>query len=303
MNKRILYFGRSAHLCVKHEQLKVRIDDSEEERIFAPSEIAYVEFDSPKVSITTAALNSMMQNDVVFLICNEKHLPVGMCLPLVGHTLQQKHQRAQLAASVPTNKNLWMQTVRAKINNQASVLEILEQPSQRLRQLARKVRSGDPDNLEGQAASYYWPRVFGNPDFRREPTGPTPNDMLNYGYAVLRALVARSLVMAGLMIYSGIHHSNQYNPFPLADDIMEPFRPLVDLWVVKWLEENPPSIVLHREIKAHMLQLPTLSLHHQGRHPDLLTTAATVSQNLARCYLNDVKTLDYPEICPSILTV
>ena len=302
MNKRILYVSRPVHLSVRHEQLLLRLRETDEEHVYSPSEVAYLEVDTPQATVTSAALQAMMTNDVVMLVCDSKHLPAGLCVPLVGHSLQQKHQRAQLGAKEPLRKRLWMQTVRAKIANQAAALDMLGQPAQRLRQLAREVRSGDPDNLEGQAASYYWPRVFGDPFFRRDPAGPSPNDLLNYGYAVLRALVARALVMAGLLPIAGIHHRNQYNPYPLADDVMEPFRPLVDLWVVKWWRDNPPPIVLHREVKAHMLQLPSLSLHHRGRHPDLLTTAASVAQNLARCYLDEVKTIDYPELCPSILT-
>jgi CRISPR-associated protein Cas1 len=302
MTDRILYFGSPVHLSTSQEQLVVCVKETGEERRFPLEDLGLIELDGPQQTLTTALLQKLMAHNVAVLVCDAQHLPAGLLLPTIGHTLQQKHQQAQMSASKPLQKQLWQQTVTAKIRHQALALELLGREAATLHRLAKAVKSGDAENAEGLAAQYYWKEVFADRHFRREPTGDYPNSLLNYGYAVLRAITARAIVGAGLLPALGIFHRNQYNPYPLADDLMEPFRPVVDLLVAKWLLEHPGPYELNRDLKAYILQLPTITLKGPKDRPSLQTSVQRAATQLARCYLGTHKSLQFAAPCPSTLT-
>ena len=201
-------------------------DDEKENRQVPIEDIGLMVLDHYQVKLTTALMQALIENNSAVLFCDSKHLPAGLMLPFASHHAFTEKMYYQLEASLPLKKNLWQQTIVAKIKNQATLLESYGIDSENMRYWARQVRSGDPDNLEARAAACYWDKIFtGIDSFKRWRFGEPPNNLLNYGYAILRAIVARSLVASGMMPAVGIHHRNKYNPYCLADDIMEPFRP------------------------------------------------------------------------------
>ncbi|MEA3365483.1 MAG: type II CRISPR-associated endonuclease Cas1, partial [Candidatus Hydrogenedentes bacterium] len=187
------------------------------------------------VVLTQPVLAGLAEAGAPVIVSNSKHLPVGMMLPIESHHLQAERLAQQVEASAPICKQAWKQIVQAKVRAQARLLEALYGDDKGIAAMAARVKSGDPDNVEGQASRRYWPAVFADPNFRRNPDLPDQNKNLNYGYAVLRAIVARAACATGLHPSLGIHHHNRYDAFALADDLMEPFRPIVDRAVVAWV--------------------------------------------------------------------
>ena len=242
MIKKTLYFGNPAYLSLRNGQLVIKLpevenNDSLPEAMKRRSEVTkpiedlgVVVLDNKQITITSGAMEALLENNCALITCDSKSMPVGLMLPLYGNTTQNERFREQLAASLPLKKQLWQQTIQVKINNQAAVLSICtKEESKCMRVWANDVRSGDPDNLEARAAAYYWKTLFAEVEgFTRDREGIPPNNLLNYGYAILRAVVARGLVSSGLLPTLGIHHHNRYNAYCLADDIMEPYRPYVD---------------------------------------------------------------------------
>lgn len=296
MIKRTLYIGNPAKLSLRDEQMKILPESGTEASI--PSEdIGLLVLDHAQIQITQPLMAKLISHNVAILICNEKHMPQGMVLNLYGHTLQSARFKAQVSASLPLQKNLWQQTVKAKIRNQAAVCESIGVPNARLLELADKVRSGDPENLEAQAALYYFRRVFSeDKSFRRDQEGEFPNNMLNYGYAIIRAIVARSLTGTGLHPTLGISHQNQYNPFCLADDIMEPYRPYVDLQVRKYMDSRPIQSELSKADKTEMLKLPVLDTLLDGKKSPLMIASQRTAASLVACYQGEERKLLYPEL-------
>ena len=234
MIKKTLFFGNPAYLSVKNSQLVVKRTDSDTQqevvRTVPIEDIGVVVLEDRQITITNVALDALLQNNCAVITCDEKHMPAGMLLPLEGNTIQSERFANQIEASSPLKKQLWQQTVHAKIRNQASVLKRMSGVEVGcMLAWANDVKSGDSDNLEGRAAAYYWKNIFPSlPGFTRDREGEMPNNLLNYGYAIVRAVVARALVASGLLPTLGIHHHNRYNAYCLADDIMEPYRPYVD---------------------------------------------------------------------------
>ncbi len=226
MIKRTLFFGNKCSLTTKYEQLNIKILDKETS---VPIEdIGFIIIENQEVYISIPALSKLSSNNVSVIFCNNKHMPQSMLLNIESHHLQQEHFKNQINASEPLKKQLWQQIIKAKILNQSIVLEKLNINTNPLKYYATKVLSGDSDNREAVAASYYWKHLF-DFDFKRERYGTYPNLFLNYGYTILRAAVARAISGSGLLNTLGIHHhNNRYNAFCLADDIMEPYRPLID---------------------------------------------------------------------------
>ena len=225
-------------------------------------------------------------------------MPVGLLLPLVGNTTQNERFRDQLSASLPLRKQLWQQTMQQKIRNQAAVLSTHSDAETKCMQVwANDVRSGDPDNLEARAAVYYWGHLFGHiPGFIRTREGVAPNNLLNYGYAILRAVVARSLVASGLLPTLGIHHHNRYNAYCLADDIMEPYRPYVDSLVYDITEQYGVDVELSKDIKAELLSIPTLDVVIAGKRSPLMVGAAQTTASLYKCFSGELRKIAYPEL-------
>lgn len=239
MIKRTLFFANPTYLSLRLGQLVIqRTNASGEEEVVtrAIEDIGVIVLEHPQITLSHALMGYLTDHNVALVICNEKHMPTGMMLPLSGNTLQNERFRDQVNASLPLKKQLWQQTVRCKIANQAEVLRLCtDAPTGCMDKWAKDVRSGDPDNLEGRAAAYYWKQLFSEDyeHFVRGRFEDPPNHLLNYGYAILRAVIARALVSTGLLPTLGIHHHNRYNAYCLADDIIEPYRPYLDLHVLK----------------------------------------------------------------------
>mgnify|MGYP000570014642 FL=1 len=222
---------------------------------------------------------------------------MGLILPLCGNTTQNERFRDQLNASLPLKKQLWQQTVQQKIANQAAILESQGIIAKNMRAWVGEVRSGDIDNMEARAAAYYWSSIFPHLDsFRRDRDGDPPNNLLNYGYAILRAVVARSLVISGLLPTLGIHHHNRYNAYCLADDVMEPYRPYVDGLVCEIMESGKDYSMLTTELKAKLLSLPVVEVGIQGRRSPLMVAVAQTTASLYKCFNGELRKIIYPEL-------
>lgn len=297
MIKRTLYFGNEAYLSAKDDQLVVKYPDKgKPHTTISIEDIGVIIFDHYRLTYTQRMVSKLLQNNVALIICNEKHLPQGMMLNLEGNHVQTERFTAQINASLPLKKNLWQQTVKSKILNQAYLLKMLGNEAKNMHYWAGKVGSGDPENYEGRAAAYYWKNLFKEEidDFTRGRFDPEPNNLLNYGYAVLRAVIARSLVASGMLPTLGIHHHNKYNSYCLADDIMEPFRPFVDQLVLNILENRPDIYNLSKEIKESLLQIPVLDVVINGKKSPLMVAARQTTASLYQCFEGTTRKIKYP---------
>jgi CRISPR-associated protein Cas1 len=217
-------------------------------------------------------------------------------LPLEGNSIQSERFRTQIEASNPLKKQLWQQTVQYKIRNQAAVLKKTGKESGPLQSLSKNTKSGDLTNCEGSAAVYYWKHLFSpSINFYRRPDGDPPNNLLNYGYAILRAVVARSLVASGMLPTFGIHHRNRYNAYALADDIMEPYRPYVDSIVLDLISTEEDYTELTTELKKRFLSIPTEDVIIDGERSPLMVGIQRTTASLVRCFNGTSRKLLYPE--------
>jgi CRISPR-associated protein Cas1 len=297
MIKRTLYFGNPAYLKTANEQLVIEMHDSGETKSAPIEDIGLIILDHQQITITQAAMAKLLASNTALITCDNTHHPTGMMLSLDGHTLQSQKFQAQVDATVPLKKQLWQQTIMAKITNQAALLTLQREENKLLLTYAREVKSGDTDNHEAKAAAYYWKRIF--PDFlefRRERYGPPPNNLLNYGYAILRALVARSLTASGLLPTLGIHHRNQYNAYCLADDIMEPYRPFVDKIVCQIIRGNGKFLEMSPSMKKALLEVPAMDVIIDGKSSPLMNAVQRTTASLAKCFEGTAKKVLYPEL-------
>ena len=297
MIKRTLYFGNEAYLSTKDEQMVVNFPDKEKPPSRIPVEdIGVVILDHFRLTWSQALVTRLLNNNVALITCNERHLPHGLMLNLDGNHVQTERFRIQMAASMPLKKNLWQQTVKAKILNQAHLLERQGVEVENMRYWAGKVGSGDPENLEARAAAYYWKNLFDGiyDDFTRGRVEPDPNHLLNYGYAILRAIIARNLVGSGMMPTFGIHHRNKYNAYCLADDIMEPYRPFVDELVLSMVHDHPGSEELTPAVKKELLQIPVLDVVIEGKRSPLMVASQQTTASLYHCMAGNSRKIKYP---------
>jgi CRISPR-associated protein Cas1 len=351
MIKKTLYFGNSAYLSLKNSQLLIKIPEVEKNdtlpesfkadavRTIPIEDIGVVVIDNKQITFTSGLMEALLDNNCAVITCDSRSMPQGLMLSLEKNTTQSERFTAQIEASLPLKKQLWQQTVVAKIENQAAVLKNVGIEKCRnveignMLKWARDVKSGDPDNLEGRAAAYYWKTIFAPPasrhcgldpqspeqegilnqvqndvkyrndfgieNFTRSREGVPPNNLLNYGYAILRAVIARSLVASGLLPTLGIHHHNRYNAYCLADDIMEPYRPFVDKLVIEILnveikECRNAEMELTKEVKAKLLQIPVLDVVIGGERSPLMLAAGQTTASLAKCYLGENRKITYP---------
>jgi CRISPR-associated protein Cas1 len=262
----------AARISLRHGCLTVQREDAPD-TVVPVFEVSAVVLAHPQAAITQPAMAALMAEGVPLVICDGSMLPAGMMLPLRGHTLQTQRMRAQVAASLPLRKRLWAGVVRAKLLAQATALEGLHGDDGGLRALAARVRSGDPDNAEAQGAARYWPLLFRDPLFRRRFDADDQNRLLNYGYAVIRAGVARAICASGLHPTIGLHHHGRENPYSLADDLMEPYRPLVDAEVAAMTGERGRDCPLDADAKARLIALLELRLHARRGAPDTVSVA------------------------------
>lgn len=259
-------------------------------------EMAVLVLSHRAVVLTQPVLAGLAEAGAPVIVCNDKHLPAAMMLPIEGHHLQAERFAQQVQASAPACKQAWKQIVQAKIRAQGRLLVDLYGGDKGIAAMAARVKSGDPGNIEGQASRRYWPLLFADPHFRRNPGLPDQNKNLNYGYAVLRAIVARAICAAGLHPSLGIHHHNRYDAFALADDLMEPFRPIVDRAVVAWLRENAPLDDLTPKAKAALIQPLMGRFTVKGEERTLFDIAARLAVSLTKMFAGKTKTLLVPQL-------
>ena len=308
MIKRTLCFTNPAYLSVRNKQLVVKMPEVEKSdlpdsfkaetvRTIPIEDIGVIVLDNKQITITHGALEELLDNNSVVVTCDNSHLPVGLLLPLCGNTTQNERFRYQLDASLPLQKQLWQQTIQFKIRNQAAVLESLGIETGNMRTWVNSVKSGDSDNLEARAAVYYWRNVFTDiPNFVRSREGDFPNNLLNYGYAILRAVVARGLVSSGLLPTLGIHHHNRYNAYCLADDIMEPYRPYVDKLVLSIIDRYGKIDELTNEIKQELLTIPVIEVNINSQRSPLMIAVGFTTASLYRCFSGESRKIVYPEM-------
>ena len=299
MIKRTIYIGNAAYLNKADEQLTVTYQEDGAVKTVPVEDLGLVVLDHQQITITQGLVNALLANNAVVLWCDDRHLPNGLLLPFTeNHAFTQK-VRYQLNASRPLQKQLWKQTVQAKINNQKRLLEHNEIAAEPMGRWEKHVGSGDPKNLEGRAAAYYWRNFFqAYGAFWRDPQGDPPNNLLNYGYAILRAIVARSLVSSGMLPVLGIHHRNKYNPFCLADDIMEPYRPFVDQIVWELVKEYAFDFpdTLTNPLKQAILSLPNRDVYIEGETSPLMVATQRTSASLMSCFDGSRRKIKYPAL-------
>lgn len=291
-------FTNPAYLSYKNRQLVVTFPDKQKEDKTVPIEdIGVVLLENQQITISHGCIAALVQNNVALISCDSSHMPTGLILPLDGGNTQAERFRYQIEASLPLKKQLWQQTIQQKIYNQAKVLERVGVDAVNMYRWSKAVKSGDPDNYEGRAAAFYWQNIFqGYFEFNRNRAGEPPNNLLNYGYAILRAIIARSLVSSGLLPTLGIFHRNKYNAYCLADDIMEPYRPFVDLIVYDIVSERADFQELDLELKAKLLKLPQVDVQFDDMTSPLLVGTSRTTASLARCFEGISRKINYPTI-------
>lgn len=308
MIKRTLYFGNPAYLSLRNKQLIVKLPEVEKndsipndlkkqaEKSIPIEDIGVVILDNKRITITQGVIEALLDNNSALITCNSERMPVGLMLPLSGNKTQTERFRDQINASLPLKKQLWQQTVQAKIRNQAYVLSSKNKTIiENMKAWATDVKSGDPDNYEARAAVYYWANLFSEIEgFSRYREGIPPNNLLNYGYAILRAIVARSLVASGLLPTFGIHHRNKYNAYCLADDIMEPYRPFVDKLVCDIVADAANIEELSQEIKFRLLNIPVLDVIIDEQRSPLMIAIGETTASLYKCFSGTLRKIKYP---------
>lgn len=311
MIKKTLCFSNPVYISLRNAQLVIKLPEVQKATNLTQSfkdlavvtrpieDIGVVVLDHKQITITSGALEALLENNCAVITCDSRSMPVGLMLPLAGNATQNERFRHQINASLPLRKQLWQQTVQNKILNQAAILvQRTNVESKCMTAWANEVRSGDPDNLEARAAAYYWKNLFSQQieNFVREKEGVPPNNLLNYGYAILRAVVARSLVVSGLLPTLGIHHHNRYNAYCLADDIMEPYRPYVDRLVFDIINQYGIDIELSKDIKAELLSIPTLDIVINGKRSPLMVGVSQTTASLYKCFCGELRKIVYPNL-------
>ena len=297
MIKRTILVENKSSITTKNQQLVLK---SEVRESAIPIEdIGFLVLDHAEIYLSIPAMNLIVENNTAIIICGSNHLPNGMFLNLNSHHIQQEIFKNQIEASIPLKKQLWQQTIVEKIKNQGELLKKITENKNTFEFLASKVLSGDTSNMEGVAAQQYW-KNFPLPNhekdgIKRERYGDYPNNFLNYGYAILRAATARALSGSGLLNTLGIHHKSKYNAFALADDIMEPFRPIVDEKVFEIMKQYQEQ-ELNTAIKAEMLQMLTQTVYFKEEKSPLMVGLQKTASSLQQCFTGDRKKIKYPKL-------
>ena len=310
MIKRTLCFSNPAYLSLKNEQLVIKLPEVENNDSLSESfkqsavrtipieDIGVVVLDDQRITISQGVMAKLLDNNCAVITCNASHMPVGLMLPLDGNTTQSERFKSQIEASLPLRKQLWQQTIQCKIYNQACVLASVTGERQgNMLAWVDQVRSGDIDNMEARAAAYYWKTIFPQiPHFVRGREEEPPNNLLNYGYAILRAVIARALVSSGLLPTLGIHHHNRYNAYCLADDIMEPYRPYVDKLVIEIMNSGIGYSEVTTELKQRLLAIPVLDVIIEDKRSPLMVAVSQTTASLYKCYAGESRKIVYPEM-------
>lgn len=294
MIRQTLMFTSPVCLSLKDRQIVIMFKDNKDMVTRPIEDIGFVIVENPQVSISVPLLNELADNNVSVVFCDKKLMPKTMLMTLEGNTTQQESYRYQLDASAPTKKNVWKQLVECKIRNQALLLNKVGRNGDVLKQYYMNVKSGDTDNREGAAAREYWGRIF-DEGFKREREGLPPNNLLNYGYTILRAAVARALIGSGLYPAFGVFHRNRYNAFPLADDVMEPYRPFVDEIVYHLYYDGAVS-ELDNQSKGKLLRVLFSDVKMGKVTRPLENALSLTTASLLRVYKGDADKLSLPKI-------
>lgn len=295
MIKRTLFFGNPAYLSTKNEQLVVTYPEEEKKDKTVPIEdVGMLVLEDPQITLTNGLITKLIKNKAAVVNCDKQHLPCSLLQPLVGHTEQTVRFTNQLNTSLPLKKNLWQQTVSAKITNQANHLFRRGKNHRKLVRWATEVKSGDTENHEAVAAAYYWQNLFDIESFSRYRNGIPPNNLLNYGYAILRALTARALVSSGMLPGVGIFHHNKYNAFALADDIMEPYRIYVDDLVYEIVASGEKFESLNTSLKTELLKIPAMDVVIDDKLSPLMVAMSRTTSSLYDCFAGFNRKVLYP---------
>ena len=301
MIKRTLFFGNPAYLSTKNEQIVIAYPNKvQETKTVAIEDIGVIVLENHQITITNGLLEKLVNNNVALINCNQQHLPIGLLMPLNGHTEQSERFKNQINATLPLKKNLWQQTVSAKISNQGKLLKEYGKPMRKMELWAKEVTSGDALNHESRAAVFYWQSLSpilnqNDQQFMRGQEGFPPNNLLNYGYAILRALTARAIVSSGMLPTLGIFHRNKYNAYCLADDIMEPYRPFVDKIVCQIVAMAPPTADLTTAIKTQLLEVAAIDVLLDGKKSPLMVAMSRTTNSLHECFEGSARKILYPD--------
>jgi CRISPR-associated protein Cas1 len=308
MIKKVIEISQArTYLSVQYGQLVIRQKTEDnitaeggcatQDRKIPCEDIGVLLIDHPGTTYTHSVFTELLGHGAAVVICGRDHHPTGMFLPIEANTVQTERYRHQINAKEPLKKQLWKQLIAAKIRHQAKVIGHDTHTGKTLLAMSKKVRSGDPDNVEAQASRKFWESFLGEVNFRRNADGPAPNNMLNYGYTAMRAAVARALCSAGLLPSLGIHHCNRYNAFCLADDVLEPFRGFVegrvrDVWM--GMGERPDK--LDQQTKARLLELLQEPVSIAGFTGPLIVGLHRTAASLQRCFAGEQKEIELPEL-------
>ena len=288
MIKRTLFFSHAVCLSVRHKQLAIFSKETQEETLVPIEDIGFVIIENELVSLTIPLINELTSNNCAVIFCNEKHLPFSMTMPLDCNEIQSQLFSAQINAKLPVKKNCWKQIVEYKIKNQGLVLKKYDLNFARLVDFSKCVKSGDSTNMESQD------NLFGK-NWCRDRFGDFPNNYLNYGYAILRAAMARALVGSGLLPTLGIHHHNKYNAYCLADDLMEPYRPFIDDEVIEYISTNPDDKEVGLEFKKRILKVLVRDVKMETLTRPMMVALSMTSSSLADALSNESEKLKLPD--------
>ncbi len=297
MIKRIIYIGSPCNLNIKDEQLIITNRETGELNQVPAEDIGALEIDNLQASISAYTLNFLAQKNVVVVISGANHHPIAQMLSLDSNIIQSQRIIHQVNAKITLQKNLWQQVVSSKIENQYLNLKLKGIDDLSLKVKSQNVKSGDKGNLEGQAAKIYWKYIFNERKFKRDAEGDYPNNLLNYGYAILRAIVARSIVSFGLSPSIGIFHKNKYNAYCLADDLMEPFRPFVDKLIVDNIDNLEDTNFLTKAHKKVILQTPMIDTFIDNNTYPLMIGVQQSVASFLKCLEGKSKKLSLPILC------
>jgi CRISPR-associated protein Cas1 len=295
MIKRTLFFGNPAYLSTKNEQIVISYPNKEQEtKTVAIEDIGVIVLENQQITITNGLLEKLVNNNVALINCDQFHLPIGLLMPLNGHTEQSERFKNQINATAPLKKNLWQQTISAKIRNQAGLLKEKGIPCRKMEIWSKEVTSGDALNHESRAAVFYWQNLITVDNFTRGQKGIPPNNLLNYGYAILRAITARAIVSSGMLPTLGIFHRNKYNAYCLADDIMEPYRPYVDLIATHIMETEDNFEELTIDLKKQLLSVAAIDVTIDGKNSPLMVAMSRTTNSLHECFEGSARKVLYP---------
>jgi len=297
MIKKTINIESPAFIKTENEQIVITIKDSGDIQSLSAEDLGVFIVDNNQTVITSNAISKLMENNTIIAFCDKSHLPAGLCFPTTGNFAQTKRFNLQVNAKTTLVKALWKDIIKQKIKNQAFVLKKYGFDEKTLIVKSTKVKTGDSTNVEGSASQFYWRELFKSTEFKRAQDGVFPNNLLNYGYAIVRAITARAICVSGLHPSLGLFHKNVYNPFCLADDLMEPYRQFVDDRVYSYFLNPSFGEILNKDLKKLLLNVIYCDVRiNKETHPLSIGIGLTVN-SLNNCFSEKQKKLALPELC------